>query len=188
MKLKALLLATAAIATLATSCKKDNNNGPNNGGNNGGSNAAPAASTLTAGTGYIAFNTDKAFNGATSHSFKHSGTYDVVYATNASNTATLQAQKTTVSGTTARVVSANMQIYRVTVGTADFGATAAVFSISVVDGTTSGGSATEAYAMESGTLEVTKFSGNELEGKFSGKAVNDNASINITNGTFSAKF
>lgn len=187
MKLKSLLLATAAIATLATSCKKDDNK------NSTSNNAAPSASTLAAGTGYIAFNTSKAFNGSTSHKYQKTGLYDQAPAYLSSGTASIQGAHTEVSGTTVgKISTAVLMVYAAKTGTISFGSSssgvAATFAIAVTNGTS--GTATEAYAMESGSLEVTKFSSTEMEGKFSGKAVNDdaNAEIDITNGSFAAKF
>ncbi len=181
MKLKALLFATAAVATLATSCKKDENKSTN------GTPTAPGASTLTAGTGYVAFNTDKSFNGKTSHVYKSQPPTDNSVANNSSNTVTIQNTQTQISGTSiGNTAAVQLQIRSVKAGSFDFTGTNVTFVISVTNGAT----LSEGYAMESGTLEVTKFSNEEIEGKFSGKGVNDdaNASINITNGTFSAKF
>lgn len=183
MKLRALLLATAAVATLATSCKKDDNKN-NSGGNN---SPAPSASTLASGTGYIAFTTDKAFNGNTNHVFKSQPPTDNSGVSNSSNSVTIQNTQTQISGANlGKTSSAQLQIRDVKTGNFDFAATAVSFVIAVTSGTT----ASESYAMSSGALEVTKYSTSEIEGKFSGKGVNEDAKteISITNGTFSAKF
>lgn len=182
MNFKTFLFTAAAAATLLTSCKKDENN--NNG---GGANAAPSASTMTAGTGYISFNTDKSFNGGTSHTFRSQPPSENAIAKLSGGTAVIQAVTVATSGANiGKTSTASIQIYNAAVGKVDFVNTGAVFVIA----TSQGGAVSEGYAMTSGSVEITKFANNEMEGKFSGKAENDdqNTSINITNGTFSAKF
>jgi hypothetical protein len=182
MTVKSILLAAGTLAILATtSCKKDDNNG------GGGSSTAPSASTLAAGTGYITFNTDKAFNGGTSHTYKEAAPYDQVKCIHNGNVANFAGMHSVVSGTSATVSTVSLYVSATSTGKLDFSKSDAVFSIAVA---TSAGTVQEAYAMDEGTLEVTKLSATEIEGTFSGKAVNEtsNTSINISSGSFSGKF
>ncbi|RYD53008.1 MAG: hypothetical protein EOP52_02350 [Sphingobacteriales bacterium] len=181
MTVKSILLAAGTLAVLATtSCKKDDNG-------SGGTNTAPSASSLAASTGYITFNTDKAFNGGTTHTYKEAAPYDQVKCVHSGNASNFAGIHTVVSGTSATVSTASLFVTATGATKLDFSKSDAVFSIAVA---TSAGTVQEAYAMDEGTLEVTKLSATEIEGTFSGKAINDDAktSINVTSGSFSGKF
>lgn len=191
MNFKSILLTTSVLAVLtATSCKKEDNNS---------TSSNTSSSSLTTGTSYLSFTTDIAYNGKTSHEYKHSvpsyvsqckrqtvGSGEVLIldgggATNMTNVTNnmVRLNVTTGATTSGGNITLNMDDQNT-----DFIMT---FSESRVSGTTA---TVEAMSMESGKVLITKLSATEIEGTFSGTAVNedDNKTYKVTNGKFSGKF
>ena len=190
MKLKVTIYTTllAGLAALS-SCNKDDNNNNNNGNPNSGN--------LTAGQCTISFNTDKDFNGTTSINIVASNTTFANKSTTGNrDQLTLQAVNNQISGTTAKITTAQLAIHVPTGSTTSGGNLSGNFNgngdvvANIMISNLNAGQSTPAYNSESGTITITKLNASELEGTFTAKCINEseNTSINLSNGKFAAKF
>lgn len=185
MKMK-VTIYTALLAgiTLASSCKKDDNN-----------NSTPSSSNIPAGQCAISFNTDKDFNGTTSINIAASNTtFSTRNTSGTKDQLTLQAISNQISGTSAKITTAQLSIYVPTGSSGGdlsggFSGNGDVLAHIMVSNLNAGQS-TPAYASESGSIVITKISATEVEGTFTADCVNEseNTTIKLTNGKFAAKF
>jgi hypothetical protein len=180
MKKNLLVYVTILCSMLLFSCKKDDSS------NNGGS------SSLGVGKSTISFTSNPAFAGSTTFNASNS-LYTHAVSNSNSGIRNITLTATEVSGLNSR--SAVFDFYMpdntsTTSGniTANFDGTSTVipsFGITSTTGSTAG----TTYAVESGTVTITKLSESEIEGTFSGTLTDGgSATLTITNGSFAGKF